>query len=76
MNYKKLKKIILNLLKFVHFSLGTITDLLIKIEDIVIDLMIKLEGKRLKSPISIYKEEDYIGDSYIEEHIKDKRMLD
>ena len=60
MNLKLFKKIIINLLKFVHISLGAIADLIIRVEDILIDLMIKLEEKQLKRPISIYKEEDYI----------------
>ena len=60
MNFKLFKKIIINLLKFVHISLGAIADSIIRVEDILIDLMIKLEEKQLKRPISIYKEEDYI----------------
>ena len=60
MNFKLFKKIIINLLKFVQISLSAIADLLIRVEDILIDLMIKLEEKQLKRPISIYKEEDYI----------------
>ena len=76
MNLKLFKKIIINLLKFVHISLGAIADLIIRVEDILIDLMIKLEVKTPKNPISTYKEQDYIGDSYIGEHIRDKRMFD
>ena len=60
MNFKLFKKIIINLLKFVQISLSAIADLLIRVEDILIDLMFKLEEKQLKRPISIYKEEDYI----------------
>ena len=74
MNLKLFKKIIINLLKFVQISLSAITDLLIRVEDILIDLMIKLEAKTPKKPISTYKEQDYIGDSYIGEHIRDRRM--
>lgn len=76
MNFKLFKKIIINLLKFVWTSLGVITDLLIKAEDIVIDLIFKLEVSIPRKPLPTYEEEDYIGDLYIGEHIRDKRMSD
>ena len=76
MNFKLFKKIIINLLKFVQISLGAIADLLIKGEDILIALILKLEAKTPKKHISIYEEQDYIGDSYIGEHIRDKRMME
>jgi len=76
MNFKLFKKIIINLLKFVQILLSAFTDLLIKAEDIVIDLIFKLEVSIPRKPLPTYEEEDYIGDLYIGEHIRDKRMSD
>ena len=76
MNFKLFKKIIINLLKFVQISLGAIVDLLIKGEDILIALILKLEVKEPEKPLPTYEEQDYIGDSYIGEHIRDKRMME
>ena len=74
MNFKLFKKIIINLLKFVQILLSAFTDLLIKAEDILIDLILKLDVKAPEKPLPTYEEQDYIGDSYIGEHIRDRRM--
>ena len=80
MNFKLFKKIIINLLKFAHFLLGSVVNLLIRVEDKLITLRINLEKKRTKIPNSMHHylgiDELYTEDTYIGEHIKDKRMLD
>jgi hypothetical protein len=80
MNFKLFKKIIINLLKFAHFLLGSVVNLLIRVEDKLITLRIKLEKKRTKIPNSMHHylgiEGLYTEDTYIGEHIKDKRMLE
>jgi hypothetical protein len=53
MNLKLFKKVYLNLLKFVHFSLASVINLLIRIEDKLITLRINTEQKRY-----IYTKED------------------
>jgi len=82
MNYKKLKKIIKNLLKLVlqrSLSIATfMVDKLAMLEYILGKWNYKLSTKTPKSPISrgsetnpTYKEQQYIGDSYIGEHIRE-----
>lgn len=82
MNYKKLKKIIKNLLKFVlSLSLSIecfIVDKLILLEYTLEKWNKKLSTKTSKSPISrgsetnpTYNEQQYIGDLYIGEHIRE-----
>ena len=65
MNFKLFKKIIINLLKFVHFSLASVVNLLIRVEDKLITLRIKVESKRTKIPNSMHH---YLGinELYIE----------
>ena len=46
MNFKLFKKIIINLLKFAHFLLASVINLLIRIEDKLITLRINTEQKR------------------------------
>ena len=53
MNFKLFKKIIINLLKFVQILLSAFADLFIKVEDILIDLIIKLEEKELNCDKSL-----------------------
>ena len=46
MNLKLFKKVYLNLLKFAHFLLASVINLLIRIEDKLITLRINTEQKR------------------------------
>ena len=84
MNYKKLKKIIKNLLKFVlERSLSAVTfmvDKLALLEYTLGKWNYKLSSKTPKSPISrgseanpTYNEQQYIGDTYIGEHIRENK---
>ncbi len=84
MNYKKFKKIIKNLLKFVlSKSLSAVTfigDKLALLEHILAKWIYKLSKKTPKPPISRGSEairndinQDYIGDIYIAEHRKDRQ---
>ena len=69
MNFKLFKKIIINLLKFVHFLLASVVNLLIRAEDKLITLRIKVEAKRTKIPNSMHY---YLGiDELYTEHIGD-----
>ena len=69
MNFKLFKKIIINLLKFVHFSLASVVNLLIRAEDKLITLRIKVEAKRTKIPNSMHY---YLGiDELYTENIGD-----
>jgi hypothetical protein len=56
MNLKLFKKVYLNLLKFAHFLLASVVNLLIRIEDKLINLRIKTERKHTKTK-SVYKRE-------------------
>jgi len=56
MNFKLFKKIIINLLKFAHFLLASVVNILIRIEDKLINLRIKTERKHTKTT-NIYKRE-------------------
>ena len=51
MNLKLFKKIIKNLLKFVHIALGIVINALLWLEDKIINLKHKLEEKPRKTPI-------------------------
>jgi len=81
MNLKLFKKIIKNLLKFVHIALSLVINALLWLEDKLIVVRFKLDtSKRSKTPISrgsernpSYNEQDYIGDIYIAEHRKDRQ---
>ena len=69
MNFKLFKKIIINLLKFVHFSLASVVNLLIRVEDKLITLRIKVEEKHSKIPNSMHH---YLGiDELYTENIGD-----
>ena len=80
MNYKKLKKIIKNLLKFVlERSLSAVTFMVDKLALLEYTLGKWNYKLSTQTPISrgsetnpTYNEQQYIGDSYIGEHIKEK----
>jgi hypothetical protein len=83
MNFKLFKKIIINLLKFVHFLLGSVVNLLIRAEDKLITLRIKVEAKRTKIPNSMHHylgiDELYtenIGDTYTKKDIRKTEDID
>ena len=83
MNFKLFKKIIINLLKFVHFSLASVVNLLIRVEDKLITLRIKMEKKRTKIPNSMHHYLDIdqlytenIGDTYIRKGVEKKDEID
>lgn len=69
MNFKLFKKIIINLLKFVHFLLASVVNFLIRVEDKLIALRVRIEQKRKKIPNSMHH---YLGiDELYTENIRD-----
>ena len=83
MNFKLFKKIIINLLKFVHFSLASVVNLLIRVEDKLITLRIKMEKTRTKIPNSMHHYLDIdqlytenIGNTYIRKGVEKEDEID
>ena len=69
MNFKLFKKIIINLLKFAHFLLASVVNFLIRVEDKLIALRVRIEQKRKKIPNSMHH---YLGiDELYTENIGD-----
>ena len=69
MNFKLFKKIIINLLKFAHFLLASVVNFLIRVEDKLIALRVRVEQKRKKIPNSMHH---YLGiDELYTENIGD-----